>query len=89
MEIERKIQLHQEMEKAIDPTVGNKEAAALAVEVGKLKAESSQLRKSQRQLQTDVLKAVAKREVIELKVCAFRADNHASRAHCQAMLQLH
>lgn len=43
MEWERRIRLQREMALALDPTLGNAEAAALVAEVGRLRYECARL----------------------------------------------
>ncbi|CAL8468836.1 g8377 [Coccomyxa elongata] len=67
MDWERSIQLHREMALALDPTVGNQEAAMLANEVGRLRAREGELRQVCHHKQAELQRAVDKREVVHLR----------------------
>lgn len=70
LEWERRIQLHREMALALDPAVGNEEAAALACEVGRLKTREAEVRQARAQKHAELQRAVERREVVELRVRA-------------------
>ncbi|KAK9915017.1 hypothetical protein WJX75_003675 [Coccomyxa subellipsoidea] len=67
LEWERRIQLDREMALALDPAVGNEEAAALACEVGRLKTREAEVRQARAQKHAELQRAVERREVVELR----------------------
>ncbi len=79
LEWERRIQVQREMAAALDPAVGNEEAAALAAEVGRLKAREAELRQSLTQKQAELQRAVERREVVELRVRAQVSSPYRAR----------
>ena len=68
LEWERRIQLQREMAAALDPAIGNEEAAALSAKVGRLKVREGEVRQARAQKQAELQRAVEKREVVELRV---------------------
>jgi coiled-coil domain-containing protein 40 len=63
----RKTQLEQEMQEALDPTIGQTEIVAMRKEIHRMKLRYDQLRKKQEELIKDMERSVFKRETIQLK----------------------
>jgi DNA topoisomerase VI subunit B len=68
MEWERKIQLHKEVQLTSRQKENEEESASLTKHVRRLKAKSAKLQKTQKKLQSDLLKAISKREIVEMQV---------------------
>jgi hypothetical protein len=94
LEWERRIQLDREMALALDPAVGNEEAAELACEVGRLKTREAEVRQARAQKHAELQRAVERREVVELRVRAgvpfpcSSLQKGARHPHCQKHAQL-
>ena len=64
---ERKIQLENEMQDALDPNIGQTEIVAMKKEIHRMELRFEQLRKKQEQMIKDMERAVFKRETIQMK----------------------
>lgn len=72
-ELEKDLQLQKEMQLALDPKHGQAESAALAKEISRLQLRLSELKTMQQRLQTEISKAIAKRETYVIKVGSWDA----------------
>lgn len=64
---QRKIHLEQEMQQALDPSVGELETTAMKKEIHRMTLRLEQLKRRQEQLIVEMERAVYKRQAIQLK----------------------
>ncbi|CAD7929853.1 unnamed protein product [Amoebophrya sp. A25] len=64
---QRKIHLEQEMQQALDPSVGEVETTAMKKEIHRMSLRLDQLKRRQEQIITEMERTVQKRDVIQLK----------------------
>lgn len=76
---ERKIQLESEMQKTIDPNVGQKEMQEMKKEIHRMELKLEDLRKNQEKLILEMERAVSKRETISIKYQP-RIENKVSKS---------
>merc|ERR1719277_181021 len=64
---ERKIALEKEMQQALDPNIGQAEAAAMQKEIHRMELRLEQLKRRQEQMIMEMERAINKRDAIQLK----------------------
>merc|ERR1719272_1046433 len=64
---ERKISLEKDMQAALDPNVGQSEAAAMQKEIHRMELRLEQLKRRQEQMINEMERAINKRDAIALK----------------------
>merc|ERR1719274_170704 len=64
---DRKIALEKEMQQALDPNVGQSEAAAMQKEIHRMELRLDQLKRRQEQMINEMERAIHKRDAIALK----------------------
>merc|ERR1711953_1129546 len=64
---ERKITLEKEMQEALDPNIGQADAAAMKKEIHRMELRLDQLKRRQEQMILEMERAVSKRDAIALK----------------------
>ena len=83
----RKTQLEQEMQEALDPTIGQTEIVAMRKEIHRMKLRYDQLRKKQEELIKDMERSVFKRETIQLKYLP-KVEKKNAQDRCKQKIQI-
>jgi len=86
---ERKITLEKEMQAALDPNVGQADAAAMKKEIHRMELRLEQLKRRQEQMIVEMERAIHKRDVIALKLepKAKKSKQAANTANVKRQLQ--